>query len=881
MARDAQRWRFLAFLAVLAFAAIVVVGGYRVVREQSLLLEAHRSGNWMLVQAQVELLKLRQAIAAHRLAPAAAAAGELSLRFDIFWSRIPLVLESDEAAGVRRVPEVVGVMRRLAADLRRLEAAIGDGTQGDGAALAGADAVLASYEAPLHELVTQVLLQDELVYSRQALVGRVQELAIAFFALCVSGVVIVAMLLRQLRRSEALHAAAAQANAEAERTRTRLADVIDSVDAAITYVDAGGRLVLANEAYRRLYPALRDMIRPGVPFSDLLRAGVARGLFRTGPDPARWIEQRLRRQTAIGEPFELRLANERVLLIRDRRSADGGVVSVRVDITAVIETRRLLEQRLQAIEASSDGIAIADAEGRFTYMSLAHARLFGFADGTDPIGRNCSELYALDGAALADGRAWAGETNGRRCDGSVFPVEVHLKPLVDGGYVLAVRDIADRRRAEAEKEQLTEQFFRAQKLEAVGRLAGGIAHDFNNILGAILGYGAMLLEDLPAASDQHAFVQQIVKAGENGRDLVQQILAFSRPQMGAKVTVDLGRLLADTRDMLKATLPSSIGLEIETPEEPLGAYGNATQLSQVLLNLCVNAADALDGRSGRLTMRLAREPELGIADWPEEPAGEGDPAGGPEAAMRVREFPGEGRTCIWLGRPRRALAYARLDVRDDGIGMSRDVAERMFDPFYTTKDAGKGTGLGLAAVQGIVLAHEGAIAVDTAAGRGTTFRIYLPIAGADGTAGQASAAVPPAPAGSGIVLLVDDEVAVGTQLALRLERLGYRVERHDRPELAVAAFEASPDRYRAVVTDLTMPNLTGVELARRLLALRPSLPVFLLSGNLDALSAESAGGPAFAGVFAKPVDFAVLAQAVAETLAAGPSGPSGIATAAQ
>ena len=230
--------------------------------------------------------------------------------------------------------------------------------------------------------------------------------------------------------------------------------------------------------------------------------------------------------------------------------------------------------------------------------------------------------------------------------------------------------------------------------------------------------------------------------------------------------------------------------------------------------------------------------------------------------MRIVAGPEPGRVRVRVGGLEPQAGYLRLSVRDTGAGIPKAVAERMFDPFYTTKEAGKGTGLGLAAVQGIVAAHGGALAVDSQLGAGTWFEIFLPLHVATATAGQSPAGGESPPLGTGHILVVDDEPAVGTQLALRLERLGYDVMLCAEPADALEAVQDMAIRFDAVVSDLTMPGMTGIALAQALHAVQPTLPVFLCTGNLEAAEADPRGLADLAGVFTKPVDMAALAAAL-------------------
>ncbi|MEC9347105.1 MAG: ATP-binding protein [Pseudomonadota bacterium] len=856
--------RAAALVAALLFVIAVVAAGLRLQQEQTLQFDAYRSGSWMVANAEIELLRLEGTIRGVQARANSETIDHLWLQFDIFWSRIPLVLESDEAKGVRKLDGVVDTFQRIRDRLPDWEVAIDRAiSSGNYFELDAVADELDAFRDPVHGFVTRTLLQDETVYRREVMISRMRDLMIAFGILVAAGGLLVTILICQLRHTERLNRQITAAEQQAVAAQTRLAEVIDSVDAGITYVNAQGTIEVANDGFRRLYPELAMLIRSGMPLRELKACAVNMGLYDDGGDPQGWINERMRRHQDATEPFEQRLRDGRVMLIRERKTADGGVVTVRTDISDVRRQARSMEERLQAIEAASDGIAITSSNGHYIYVSPAYARIHGVDHPGDMLGRRWSDCFPPEEnrrfagepmRTLKETGLWQGEAMGLRCDGSLIPLDISVRRVSSGGYVAAVRDLTAQRRQQAEQEVLKEQFVRAQKMEAIGRLAGGVAHDFNNILGAILGFATMLAEDLPQSSMERGFAEQILRAGERGKDLVQQILAFARTETAQREPVDIRRLAQDTADMLRASMPVTTRIRVSAPASPVITPGNATQLSQVLVNLCVNASDAMERQAGTLEIAVSTADGLGREGW--------DPQEGDEAAagvMRLREGPEEGQIRVRLGRLSPLRTYACLSVRDSGTGISRAVAERMFDPFYTTKDHGKGTGLGLAAVQGIVMAHGGGLAVDSQVGKGAEFRIYLPLAGAETGAARGREAREGDVSGAGHLLVVDDDEAVGTQMALRLERLGYEVLLCIEPADAIEALQDSPDVFDAMLTDFAMPSMDGIELARQSRLLRPDLPIVVCTGNADAIGADRLAG---AGVelFHKPVDFPALSR---------------------
>ncbi|MEQ1682244.1 MAG: ATP-binding protein [Burkholderiaceae bacterium] len=368
-------------------------------------------------------------------------------------------------------------------------------------------------------------------------------------------------------------------------------------------------------------------------------------------------------------------------------------------------------------------------------------------------------------------------------------------------FVVQATDITDTRRAERQRQVLEAQLRETHKLQAIGTLAGGIAHDFNNILGAILGNLALAQQDIDAAHPAQARLAQIRQAGGRARSLVQQILAFSRRQPHDLVVQPLQPVLEETIALLRTTLPASVTIELRLSDEPLWVNADATQIQQVLMNLCTNASFAVGQTLGRIEVGLEH------LTLPErlEP-------------LAVQGPPGDN---------------AHLWVRDDGIGMDEATRARIFEPFCTTRGAAEGTGLGLSVVHGIVAEHGGAITVESMPGKGSVFHVVLPLAvGAADTAPVAGRAAPE-PHGAGQhVLYVDDDQMMVVMVQGLLQGAGYRVTTCRSALSAVTALREDPGAFDVVVTDFNMPGGSGLDVARAVRALRPGLPVVISSGYL-------------------------------------------------
>ncbi len=549
-------------------------------------------------------------------------------------------------------------------------------------------------------------------------------------------------------------------------------------------------------------------------------------------------------QTAGGTPRDIICSKA---VVRRRDGAVTGLVGSVVDISERKQIERALadsEARLRAMLEAAHAVAFVIADARADDVSIVEfspgaERIFGWSRA-EALGRPVSILTADlrrlfgDRVAQTDRTSVREEIQLSRRDGTTFPAMVTLCPLRQGtaqtGTILLVAiDLSQVRAAEHEREKLAENLRQSQKMESLGTLAGGIAHDFNNLLGVILGHAEVVEDAVDEESEAGASLARLVAATHRGRNLVRRLLAFSRRAESEPRPIDLAAVVDEAVRLVRATIPVSVAIHLDLAPDSGFVHADPVQVQQVLINLATNAWHAMEP-SGSMNVRVAR---LGA----DEQAADGLSPGN----------------------------WALLEVRDSGHGMDEETLARIFEPYFTTKSAGRGTGLGLSVVHGIVTAQGGQIRVWSRPGEGTIVRVLLPRL-ESAPAAPPTADKPPAPRGTGRILVAEDEDDLRDVLTRHLRALGYTVAAFPNAEEALAHARATPHEVDLLLTDMTMPGMSGAELADHVRALRPDLPVIVCTGYSELLDEATSSARGFDRFLMKPVGRTDLATALRAAL---------------
>jgi len=481
--------------------------------------------------------------------------------------------------------------------------------------------------------------------------------------------------------------------------------------------------------------------------------------------------------------------------------------------TALDRQRRELHIKNHAIHTSINGIVLCEMEGRVTYVNPAVVRMWGFPNEQELIGRSCAELLGTEGAYILERTrhkgSWQGELSVPRNDGRPFEVAVSASVILDEskqptGIIAFFYDVTERKRLEG-------QFRQAQKMDALGQLAGGIVHDFNNLLAAISGYTQLALMDVPRDSKLYQDFLQIKTATDRGKELTQELRLFTRQASSKKEALSPNLIVDETYKLLLRTFPPEVKINLSLDPEIRWIRANPSQMSQVIMNLCMNARDAILG---------------GFASGSAKPS-PGRARG--ELTLRTYNVDLEWHTAaLYLNA--RPGQYVCISVEDTGLGIPAELMDRLFEPFFTTKGEQGGTGLGLAVVYGIVQNHEGFIDAQSREGAGSTFTVYLPAREEAGERAPVEEYSPDLAAGRGSVLVVEDNPQVQGMMIRALEESGYRVYSAKNGVDAITLYKKHGKDIDLVVLDMIMPQMGGRECFYRLKKLNPGVKVLIITG---------------------------------------------------
>ena len=610
-----------------------------------------------------------------------------------------------------------------------------------------------------------------------------------------------------------------------------MAQVLDALDDPIFIVDQSGKILSSNYSLNGDNQKNRniDAILPGG--NNLIQQNLEQLPLKQDSGKSKLKPGRLLGENRSQVPVEVSVKKG----IWDGQEAC--FISCR-DITSQLVVEKERDRLVTAIEQTADSIVITNSAGSIQYTNPAFSKLTGYTAeevlGANPrilkSSQHSKDFYRKMWSTIRRGETWNGRMINRKKTGEEFCEVTSISPVLDTSgvithYVCVKRDVTN-------EMKLEERLRHSQKLEAIGTLAGGIAHDFNNILYALLGNSQLALDDIAEDHPAHLPLTEIVKAGERGSALVAKMLAFGqRPEKQMKVC-SLVPIIKEAMDLSRASLPSTISIQMELAADSSEMMLDEAQIHQVIINLCGNAAHAMKETGGVLTLNL-------------------DLAG-------VKENTPENLLGVTAGK------YLRLSVSDTGCGMDSAVMTRIFEPFFTTKNPNEGAGLGLASVHGIVRNHNGHIFVDSVPAEGSTFTLYFPSAEKVVVPEEIKITEDSQLKGQGRVMVVDDEQMITDVVVRGLSKKGFQVEGFVDGIEALEVFRKDPYAFDVVITDQTMPNITGFELATHLSSIRPDLPIILSTGYSNAVYEKDFRMSGVSHFLSKPLRISELTSLICE-----------------
>lgn len=670
----------------------------------------------------------------------------------------------------------------------------------------------------------------------------------------------------RVRTQEKLEKTRAELEESVERRTEELKQAVQSLKAEVAERRRAEESLRRSETeYRTLFENLRDgwisatldgeLTNCNAEFEAMLgyRLEELKGRHYRDFTPGKWldIQEQIMREKLLQSGYSGLYEKEYIRRNGDilpveiatylQRDEQGNPVGMWGLVRDISERKRAEEeiQRLgAAVEQAAEIIFITDTRGKILYVNPAFEKTTGYkaeevlgkTPGVLKSGKHPAGFYEDMWTTIQQGAVWKGRIINKRADGSLYEEEATISPIRDksgaiANFVAVKRDITNEVALERHLRQ-------AQKMEAIGTLAGGIAHDFNNLLQVIVGYTQMAMRDTLAGGRVHSRLEQVFNAGVRATELVKQILSFSRQVDREKGPAQLGPIVKETCKFLKASTPANVEIRAEVEDNLDLIMADPTQMHQVIMNLGANAAQAMNDKGGLIEVTLVNATIESNSPLLEQGLSPGK--------------------------------YVRLTVRDTGDGIPPHVCERLFEPYFTTKSVSEGTGLGLAVVHGIVSGHNGVILVNSQVGKGSEFIIYIPSI----SKGAALIDAPdkPIPTGRETILFVDDEEAIVEIGAEMLEDLGYDILTSCDPLKALELFKKTPAAIDLIITDMSMPKLSGLEFATEILAVRPDIPVVICTGFSSSINEREAKKLGVRAFLMKPILRNQLAQTIRSVL---------------
>lgn len=636
---------------------------------------------------------------------------------------------------------------------------------------------------------------------------------------------------------------------ELQKSEEKYRSVVDNSPDLIYRADTNGMLTFVS-------PAVHGLL--GYTAEEAIGMNLAKDIYVNPEDRQRFLEHTMASGSIERFHFQVRhkdgsvrWASTNAKLMEDEHGQIVGIEGV---------TRNITEQKLDKIALSQsktylrtvidtlpDLVWLKDEKGRYLFCNSKFESLYGASEEIiqgktdyDFVPKELADFFRKhDQIAMDAGGPSKNEEEVTFAeDGHVELLETIKTPMYDAdgkliGVLGIARDMTDLKLAEENRKELEKRLKHAYKMEAIGTISGGIAHDFNNILGIIIGNTELAFDGLMESDPARQNLEEIKMAGMRAADIVRQLLNYSRKTKQDKAVIDIVPVVKESARLLRSSIPASVEIHLDIPEWLPFIEADSTQIQQMFLNLCTNASHAMEERGGTLTISAA------------------------ETTLTQD-------TVFFNTQPLSAGNYIQFSIDDTGNGIDQDTLGKIFDPYFTTKAIGKGTGMGLAIVHGIVTNHHGGITVSSEPGRGTRFKVLLPLA-----TKQPAASPPPAEelsSGSETVLLVDDEESLLQINARRLKQLGYTVITEKDPRQALERVKTAPEHIDIIVTDMTMPHMTGERLITEVMKIRPDLPVILCTGYSNRIDKKSALAVGATEYLEKPFETSVLAKAIHRVL---------------